>query len=317
MLNIFYLGLTLLSLFYIMGKAAEVLVKNLSHIAKYYNLNNFVLGFVILGFFTSSPELFIGIDSTLKNIAQVSVGNLLGGSIILLSLTVGIIAILNRGVSIKKAFRLKDMLLLTLYISFPAILILDGNISRVDGLILIAFYFLIISWLWKTESHVKVFLENQRKKSLKKDWLLAILALIGVMICAYFVVDVSVKIVQLIKLPYILLGILVFSLGTNMPEITIAIKAKHFKEQGLSLGNILGSAFANTFILGIISIVKPIPIIRIAPILITVLFLYWLLVVFTHSAETDRKISFKEGLLHISIYLLFIIMQISLNYWFF
>lgn len=317
MINIFYLSLALAALFYLMSKAAEILVKNLSHIARYYNLNDFILGFIILGFFTSSPELFIGIDSTLKNIGQVSVGNLLGGSIILLSLIIGIVAVVNRGVSIKKAFHLKDMLLLTLYISFPAVLVLDGDISRADGLILIAFYLFIISWLWKTESHVKVFLEDHHHLSVKKDWLLAISGLAGVIICAYFIVDVSVKLVEIIKLPYILLGILIFAIGTNMPEITIAIKAKHFKQQGLSLGNILGSAFANTLILGIISLVKPIPIHQVIPILITVLFLYWLLVIFTHSAETGRRISFKEGLLHIGIYLLFVVMQITLNYWFF
>ncbi|RJR30861.1 sodium:calcium antiporter [Candidatus Parcubacteria bacterium] len=313
MFALIYIILALAALFFLIGKSATLLVKNLSHIAKYYNLNDFILGFVILGFFTSTPELFIGIDSSLKGVPQLSVGNLLGGAIILLSLIIGIVAVINKGVSIKKSFHLKDMLLITLYICFPALLILDARISRLDGFMLVAFYFLIIYWLWKTESNVKVYMENSRI-NLKKDLAFSIIGLGGVMICAYFIVDISNKLAAILKMPYILLGILILAFGTNLPELTIAIKSKHFRHEGLSLGNILGSAFANTFILGIISLIKPIELPRVIPALITILFLYWLLVLFTHSAETGRRISFKEGLMHLGVYAVFILLQLAINF---
>lgn len=75
---------------------------------------------------------------------------------------------------------------------------------------------------------------------------------------ADFFVDGSSKIAKALKIPSLIIGLTLVSMGTSAPELSVSISAALSGNNDLSLGNVVGSNTFNTFfILGVSSIVVP------------------------------------------------------------
>ena len=75
---------------------------------------------------------------------------------------------------------------------------------------------------------------------------------------ADFFVDGSSKIAKALKIPSLIIGLTLVSMGTSAPELSVSISAALSGSNDLSLGNVVGSNTFNTFlILGLSSIVVP------------------------------------------------------------
>src|SRR3990167_4894766 len=114
-LNLLCLALSLLFL----GKAAQVAIKHLTHIAHHLSWNTFVVAFLILGVATSIPEFLIGINSAFDKMPQLSLGNLIGATIVLLTLVVGLSALITGKVKIDSNFSGKDLYITNFILLLP------------------------------------------------------------------------------------------------------------------------------------------------------------------------------------------------------
>lgn len=81
--------LILIILGVVLAVSANWVVQATSFFAKRFQIKSFIVGFLLLGAATNTPEIFVAIQSVRTNIPQMSVGNLLGGSILLLSFFMG------------------------------------------------------------------------------------------------------------------------------------------------------------------------------------------------------------------------------------
>ncbi|MCL1995257.1 MAG: calcium/sodium antiporter [Defluviitaleaceae bacterium] len=74
-------------------------------------------------------------------------------------------------------------------------------------------------------------------------------------------VDASVQIARIFKIPNIIIGLTIVSLGTGAPEITVSLLAGIQGNSHLVMGNLVGSNIFNTmFILGICGLIAPLKI---------------------------------------------------------
>jgi len=73
--------------FYLSG---ELIVKSLIKIAKFLGWKEFVVSFLVMAFVGSLPNLFVGISSALHNIPQLSFGDIIGGNVVDLTLSVAL-----------------------------------------------------------------------------------------------------------------------------------------------------------------------------------------------------------------------------------
>ncbi|OGY41194.1 MAG: hypothetical protein A2Y82_01990 [Candidatus Buchananbacteria bacterium RBG_13_36_9] len=299
--------LLLLLFFYFLGKAADLVVLNIRQIGEKLGIKIFFLG-LILGLLTSLPELSIGINSIVNNIEEVSLGNLLGGVIVLLGLILGLSIILNRKISTDG--KISHFLPIAVFLLLPLFLGLDGLLNYFDGILIIIIYVALIAFLysWNKSPHL-ITLEIIRNGKILKNVFYSLVGVIIVIIISNLIVRLTSSLLKDIDIPELLLGLILFSIGTNLPEIIVTIRSwkRHVKD--LAISNLIGSAIANILIIGIFAIIVPLELEIDVVFVVLLIFTFILLLALTLFYKTDKSFSRREGFALLCIYLLFFISQ--------
>ncbi len=296
------------------------LVDGLAKMAKYLNWREFVVAFFIMAVAGSFPNLFVGINSALHKIPQLSFGDIVGGNMIDLTLAVAA-AIIIGGVSLPAKSRLvQSSAIFTAGIAIlPLILILDGALGRIDGLILLLTFFIYIVWLFsKSERFKKVYNGNEKKektvikfKDFLKNLFLVILALILLLLGSEGIVISAQVFAKTLEITLPLVGILIIGFGNALPEIYFAVISARKKQTWMILGDLMGAVIISaTFVLGIVVLINPIRIVDFSPFAIARIFLIISALFFLIVVRTGRRVSKKESLILLGTYLLFLFFEI-------
>ena len=137
------------------------------------------------------------------------------------------------------------------------------------------------------------------------DWVLLILGMALLIKGADFFVDGSSGIAKKFKIPSIIIGLTLVSLGTSAPEISISINAVLAGASDMSVGNVVGSNICNIFlILGMAAIFTPLLISKDIkkydiPIMVGI---FILLIVFAYLI-TPNMINWWEGLILLLLFI--------------
>ena len=101
-------------------------------------------------------------------------------------------------------------------------------------------------------------------------------------------------------------------LGTSLPELAFGIRAAKSKQGGMSLGNIFGSSVVNsTLILGITALIATITISDTSVFWVSVIFMALTMFLAYYLLRSKDFLVWKEGLVLILIYAIFIVVQIT------
>jgi cation:H+ antiporter len=297
----------------IMVLSGTLIIRALTKIASYLKLSDFVVGFIIMAFATSSPELFVGITSVINDVPSLSLGDILGSNIVDITLVLGLVTILARGIKVQGKIILRDTYLAVFIAILPLLLMLDRNLSRVDGAILVLSFIFYITWLWRQRKRFKKFSDSISKRQFLNSIFLFIIGVALLLISANFIVSFSTSLAINFGLPLILIGIVVVAIGTDLPELVFEIKAVRSKREGMALGDALGSVVTQgTFVLGIVGILSPFTIENYKLFIVSAIFLIAALILFTCLVRTKKALSWKEGIVLIMFYILFLIVELSI-----
>jgi len=279
-----------------------------------------VVAFFVMAVAGSFPNLFIGINSALHKIPQLSFGDVFGGNMVDLTLAVAL-AVLIGGANLPAESKMvQSSAIFTAGVAvLPMVLILDGNLGRIDGLILLLTFFIYIVWLFsKSERFKKVY--NQDNKDEKtiinfkyflKDFTLIILALILLLLGSEGVVISAQVFSKALKLTLPMIGILIVGLGNALPETYFAIISARKRQTWMILGDLMGAVIVcATLVLGIVALIYPIKIVDFSSLIIAFIFLTIAAVFFLVIVRTGQKISKKEGLFLLIIYIVFLFVEI-------
>jgi cation:H+ antiporter len=109
----------------------------------------------------------------------------------------------------------------------------------------------------------------------------------------------------------VMVGVLIVSLGTALPEVYFSAFSAKKKEGELMAGNLLGSTVVSTcLVLGIVSIISPINNIHFFSYFLSRSVLFVSVIFFIYFMLTGRKISLKESLVLFLFYVVFIFLEI-------
>lgn len=296
---------------FVLLKSVNITITSLANLAKSVNISEFVIATIFMGAATSFPELFIGINSAIKNIPQLSLGNVIGASLLDLTLVIGAPVLIAKGILSKSKYIVQDTKYMVFTIFLPLLLLLDKTISRIDGIILIAAFGLCIRYLLKQKRFKKATKKIIPQK-LKKNILMFILGVFLLLISSHFAVKHAELIALELKIPTTLIGLILVSFGTTLPELTFGIKAALSKHSGMAVGNLVGSVVFNLlFIVGFTSILRPITP-EIKPLILGSIFLIIASLFFYHSVKNGRTITVREGIILSAIYIIFLILEFTL-----
>ncbi|MFC1728125.1 sodium:calcium antiporter [Nanoarchaeota archaeon] len=299
----------------VMIGAGTVLVRSLTKIATFLKLSGFVIGFIIMAFATSIPELFVGITSAIAKTPALALGTVIGANIIDLTLVIGVAIILSRGIKIESSKTKKDSLYMFGIASVAMVLTFLGNeLSRIDGAILILLFFWYAKHLIR-EGHVfKQELENKIKRwEVVRSVALFIIALVILFYSASFVVGYAGDISFTLGVPPVLIGLLLIALSTTLPELVFTTKAVRMGQSSLALGDLIGSVVVNsTLVLGVTALIFPISA-HYLTFLVSALFMITVAFIFATYTSITKRLGWRVGTSLILLYVLFLITEVYLR----
>lgn len=308
-LLLFFCGLIILIL------SSNFLIHTAVKLSLLLRLTPLFIGAVLIAAGTSAPEIGVGVMAAIRDQKAIALGNILGSNIANIGLVLGLCALLRPLTVANGIFKREIPFLFSSVILFY-ILSLDLLLSRIDGLILIAFFILfsVRAYLDARKSFNPEEIEGFRIqktiagiRSYPPVVLLLLLFLAGVVFGADLMVKGGASLAGELGLSPWLLGITIFAVGTSLPELATSLTASFKKVHSIGVGNIIGSNICNIFFgLGVIALIRPMRldpgILRFeAPVLIVfTLFLFTLM-------RTRYKITRLEGLVMFSGYLFFLL----------
>jgi len=303
--------------FSLLALSSKWLIGSLTSIAQFLGWREFVLSFFIMAFAGSLPNLFIGISSVLQGIPELSFGEIVGGNIVDLTIAVALAAIISKNGLTIKSRTVQGTAIFTLVVAIlPMILIHDRLLSRIDGVILLLTFLIYISWLFsKQERFTRVFEESKPLNF--RDILKNIGTLFGslflIILGAEGIIRSSRAFSEAFDVPVLLIGILVIGTGNALPEIFFGIQSARKGDDWMVLGGLMGAVIStSSFVLGIIALLHPIHIDNIGFSLLSVarFFLIISAIFFLLFIRTGNKITRKEGIFLLFIYIAFVVIQV-------
>lgn len=291
--------------------SGTLLVKSLTKIASYLRISEFIIGFMIMAFATSIPELFVGINAALAKKTSLALGMVIGSNIVDLTLVMGIAILLKRGITIKSDKTKADSLYMFFIAALPLVLMWIGSsISKIDGIILICAFLVYARKLYKERKvFTKEFKNHHKRWEPILNTILFIASLALLFFASKFVIHYADLLSMDFALPPIIMGLFLIALGTSLPELVFEAKAVMLGHTEMALGNIIGSVIVNsTLVLGVTALIYPI---TANLLLLFTSGMFMLLVVFLFATfvESGDRLYIKEGISLIFLYIFFIIIE--------
>jgi cation:H+ antiporter len=255
--------------FVLLIKGADFLVNGASSVARRLNVSELVIGLTVVAFGTSSPELFVNIVSSIQGNTQIAIGNILGSNIANILLILGISSAIYP-LTVTKGTVWKEIPLSLLAAFLLGITandqLIDGSaasiLTRTEGLVLLSFFAIFIYYSFSIAKSIAG-IENHipaRRYGFGKSLLLVIFGLGCLTLGGKWIVDGGVHLALTAGMSQSMIGLTIVAVGTSLPELATSAVAAKKRNVEIAVGNVVGSNIFNIFfVLGISSIIKPLP----------------------------------------------------------
>ena len=244
--------------------SSDLFVDGAAAVAKALGISPFIIGMVIIGFGTSAPELCVSTMSGISGHADLSLGNAYGSCIFNIAIILGV-ATLIFPLVVKPSVTFIAGPGLTLISLFSLIMLKDGSCSRVEAIILLAAFLVILPLYCWYDQKTKDQPEEEVKAEAKveqKNILVPIVKLVvglGVLIgSSHFLVWGAVDFAKFCGVSDLVIGLTIVAAGTSLPELASAVASARRGEHEFVLGNIVGSNLFNTLaVVGLATCISP------------------------------------------------------------
>ena len=247
-------------------KAADVFVDAAVVLAKALDVSPVVVGAIVVGFGTSAPELVVSGLAAAQGDRALGVGNVVGSNVANLSLVLaaaGFVAVIGATPTARR----REAPLALLATGAFALVIIDGEITRIDGVAL-AFGLVVVLSIIVVAGRRDVTVQldvldpaeelDDEQTSVRGQLLRAAAGLALTVAGAQMVVWGAAQVADELDLSGGFIGFTFVALGTSLPELATAITAGRKGQSELVLGNLLGSNIFNSLAVGsVIGLVSP------------------------------------------------------------
>ena len=245
-------------------------------LAKKLRISSMIIGLTVVAYGTSTPELAASLLAAFNSHTELILGNIIGSNISNVGMVIGISAIfaplLISKITVSRWIPIMiGVSLLVVAMSY------DGEISQVDGLILIAALIGFTAYTIKTVKKQKIqqnetvendeiegeyFLSRYKIETYPQSIGLILAGVILLFIGGHLTVDGAVNIAETLGLSQLVIGVVIVAIGTSLPELITSIIAIAKKQTDIGVGNIVGSNIYNILlILGVSSALVGIPVV--------------------------------------------------------
>ena len=297
--------LLLLIGFVLLIKGADLFVDGSSSIAGILKVPSVIIGLTIVAMGTSAPEAAVSINAGLAGNSDISLGNIVGSNIFNLLVVIGACAVIFPAKSHEDI--LKRDLWWNIGVSVLLFaLILNGNISRAEGILLLAVFIFYLGLMVRSAMKNRIEETPMDVLPLWKSLLFVFAGLAAVVFGGDMVGDNASLIAKTWGMSDALVGLTIVAIGTSLPELVTSITASKKGDSGIALGNAVGSCLFNIlFILGIASTLTPIN--AVPELIIDTAILIFVTIMILIVAKTGKKTNRAEGIVCVALYIIYTI----------
>lgn len=285
-------------------KSADAFIDQSISLARKFKISSYVIGFTIVAFGTSLPELVTSLYSTNVGHTEIAISNVLGSNIANICLVLGILALFRTyKLSRSDVFYNIPINLIGLLIFLFVLMFSSNSLSVIGGIILLSVFVSTLIFARKNNHAVRI------KSETEFSPLILILSLLTLILCGKVGIDNIIEFAKAFSIQESILGSLVVAVTTSMPELIASLTALKKGNEEIGIGNIMGSNLFNLlFVLGISSFIGKLDF---STFVIEMAILLGVTILLVFLAFVGKKYYFtrKEGLVLIIVYLLFVISQ--------
>ena len=230
---------------------ADRFVDGASSVARNLRVPPMIIGLTIVSLGTSLPEMIVAAMAALDGNRNLGIGNVLGSNIANIGLVLGITALIIP-LSVRSMTLRREMPVLFLVTFLAFALMADGELSFIDGIMLITALALMLFWLIRIgmkDRHdplVEEFTESiPDQMSMAKSIMWFAIGLVLLIVSSRMVVWGAVEIAHYFGVSDLIIGLTIVAIGTSLPELVASIAGALKNEADLAIGNVIGSNMFN------------------------------------------------------------------------
>jgi len=245
---------------------ADFIVNQSERIALRFNISEFVIGATIIALGTSLPEMAASISASVSGKPEIALANAIGSNIFNITLVLGVIFLITKNINPNRDFFAKDTTWALVPIMLFLLMSIDGIISSFDAILLLCLMGAYILFLLNDchnldENNIEELKAEEDSFGWLKILILLSIGFVFVVIGAHFAIESASSIALDFGLSEWVIGIIMISFGTSLPELVISISAALKGKVDMAIGNVIGSNLANTtLVIGSAALVKDLPI---------------------------------------------------------
>jgi cation:H+ antiporter len=261
LLNSLYIlcGLVLLAI------GAEALVRGSTGLALRLGVTALVIGLTVVAFGTGSPELVLSIEAARAGDSGIALGNVVGSNISNLALVLGVAALV-KPMHVRSELIRREMPLMIAVTLMLCVMLLDGGLSRVEGLVLVvgAVAYTVFSYLAaKRGDNAAVCAEFEEaltgpKRPIWVHLSLLTAGLAALMVGASWLLKGAMFVAAGFGINQVVIGLTIVAIGTSLPELATSVTSAARGEADVAFGNVIGSNIFNILaVLGVAALIRP------------------------------------------------------------
>ena len=287
--------------FVLLIKGADFFVDGASSIAAKLRVPSLIIGLTVVSMGTSMPEAAVSVSASLSGNNGISLGNVVGSNLFNLLVVVGVSSMILPIATDADVVK-RDMPVSILITAILCAMLMDGNLSRLDAVILLVLLAAYMYLLLRSALQNRTEESDQKVMTWTKSILVSVVGAAAIIAGGQIVVENAKIIAASLGMSETLIGLTVVAFGTSLPELVTSVVAAKKGDSGIAMGNVVGSNIFNIlFILGLAGVISPMA-------ADTVFFidtgiLIAVSVMMLIFAWTDRKVSRAEGAVSTMVYI--------------
>ena len=246
----------------LLAVGAEGLVRAGSALALRFGVTPLAVSLTVVALGTGSPELVVSAEAALSGNSAIALGNVVGSNISNIALILGVAALICPIVARAEVVKRQVPVMIGVSVLLW-LLVADGELGRVDGLVLLALGGGYLFWIYQGARSGKVTVADDEVEAPSRAVWLDIVMLVGgialLVLGAKWLIDGALVIATALGISPVIIGLSLVAIGTSLPELATAVVAAAKKDSDVILGNVIGSNILNIlFILGLTAAIQPI-----------------------------------------------------------
>ena len=270
-----------------------------------------IVGATLVSLATTAPEFSVSVIAAWLEHPATSVGNAVGSTICNIGLILAV-AFLLEPVSLAR----EDVLPKGLFMLMLGVLLLclvwDGEIARVEGVVLFA---LVPVYLWFTmkratwtDFDIGSAVTDREKQHVGLRF---IAGSIAVVLGSVLLVQNAVHLARAMGVPELIIGLTLVAIGTSLPELITAVSASLSGHGDMAVGNVLGANVLNiAWVLGGASLIVPLGIDR-QSFVLDFPFMLLMMLIFLFLALWKRRLGRSAGLVFLAGYVCYLALMFA------